>query len=58
MLTTDLMIPIIFGSNPKANCDLITCINKNLKLNVLNYIDNEKPRVLPSSTTLNGCQFN
>ena len=31
---------------------------KNLKLNVLNYIDDEKPRVLPSPTTLDRCQFN
>ena len=33
-------------------------INKNLELRVLNYIDDGKPRVLPSPTTLDGCQFN
>ena len=58
MLTIDLMTSSIFGSIPKRNFDLITRINKNLKLCVLNYIDDEKPRVLPSHTTLDGCQFN
>ena len=48
----------IFGSNPKANYNKITRINKNLKLDVLNYIDDEKPRVLLSPTILDGCQFN
>ena len=33
-------------------------LTKNLELRVLNYIDNEKPRALPSPTTLDGCQFN
>ena len=58
MLTTDLMSLTIFGSNLKVNYDYITRINKNLKLDVLNYIDDEKPRVLPSPTTLDECQFN
>ena len=58
MLTIDLMTSTIFRSNPKENYDLITRINKNLKLRVLNYIDDEKPRVLPSPTTLDRCQFN
>ena len=31
---------------------------KNLELRVLNYIDDEEPRVLPCPTTLDGCQFN
>ena len=30
-------------------------LTKNLELCVLNYIDNEKPRALPSPTTLYGC---
>ena len=33
-------------------------LTKNLELRVLNYIDDEEPRALPSPTTLNGCQFN
>ena len=33
-------------------------LKKNLKLHVFNYIDDKKPRVLPSPTTLDGCQFN
>ena len=58
MWTIDLMTSTIFGSNPKANYDYITRINKNLKLGVLNYIDDEKPRVLEFPTTLDRCQFN
>ena len=58
MLTTDLMTSTMFGSNPRVNYDEIIRINKNLELRVLNYIDDEKPRVLPSPTTLDGCQFN
>ena len=33
-------------------------LTKNLELRVLNYIDDEKPRALPSPTILDGCQFN
>ena len=58
MLTTDLMTSTIFGSNPRVNYDYIIRINKNLELRVLNYIDDEKPKVLPSPTTLDRCQFN
>ena len=41
-----------------ANYDQITRTNKNRKLDVLNYNDGDKPRVLPSPTTVGGCQFN
>ena len=58
MLTIDLMTSTMFGYDPKANYDQITKINDNLKLILLNYIDGEKPRVLPSPTNLDRCQFN
>ena len=58
MLTTNLMTSTIFRSNPNANYDKITRINKNVKLIVLNYIDDEKPKVLSSPTTLDRRQFN
>ena len=58
MLTINLMTSTIFGSNPRVNYDQIIRINKNLELHVLNYIDDKKPKVLPSPTTLDGCQFN
>ena len=57
-MTSDMMTSTIFGSNPRVNYDYIIRINKNLELRVLNYIDDEKPRVLPSTTTLDRCQFN
>ena len=41
-----------------ANYDQITRTNKNIKLDVLNYNDGDEPRVLPSLTTIDGCQFN